>query len=203
MGLEQIVKRIQDEARKEADGYLAEARAKSRAIDIEAEKALKKDLEGRGRELKRDLETIRNIYISDGKRKARQALLSSKEELIWSAICAIREAIKALPRDDLKAYLGSMMEKAGGILGDDLRSYPVREIDREILSSVNDVGPLVSEAGNIEPLLERYTGIDLLGGFIAVGSDGQKVMDMTFHGVLERKEEMLRETIARTLFPEE
>ncbi|MFO8051360.1 MAG: V-type ATP synthase subunit E [Thermoplasmatota archaeon] len=203
MGLEQIIKRIRYEADREARGYLAEAREKASSILEDAEREIRKDLEERERRLRRDLTNTRNIYISDGRRKARQAMLSIKEDLIWETIYNIRSSLLDLSQEDLKEHLSGLVRDSEDILGEDMSIYPVRDVDRRIISEMHDVGPLVSEAAEEEPQLQRYRATDLLGGFIAVNSNGQKVLDMTFHGLLDRKEDDLREIIAHTLFPEE
>lgn len=200
MAIEQIIKRIREEASKEADSYISDAKSRAGKIRAESDRELSKDLEERNRVLQRDLENTRNIYISDGKRKSRQAMLSSKEELIWDAICEIRKAIKDLPEEVLRNHLTRLLEDSRNILGDSITIYPVRMIDGELLKGSGQIGPLVSESIGSEPQLARFRGVDLLGGFIVVGPEGQKVLDMTFHGIIERNEERLRETIARTLF---
>ena len=203
MALENIVKRIKDEARKEAGSLIDEANRKAEAVKEEMDREIRKELEDRDRILSRDLANTRNIYVSDGKRKARQAVLSSKEEVIWDAICEIRKSIKELPQEKLGSHLLGLVEDARATLGEDMSIYPVREIDRRVLDGSGSIDGLLEGSLDSHPRLSRFKGPDLLGGFVAVNTSGNMVLDMTYRGIIERNEELLRELIARKLFDEE
>jgi vacuolar-type H+-ATPase subunit E/Vma4 len=86
------------------------------------------------------------------------------------------------------------------MLGDQIQVYPVRLEDTKVLGSDPAIKGLVSNNFGSEGPLSRYQGTDLLGGFIAITPDGERLVDMSFHGLLERNEEKIREKIARTLF---
>ena len=86
------------------------------------------------------------------------------------------------------------------MLGDQIQVYPVRPEDAKVLGSDPTIRDLVSNNHGSEGPLSRYQGTDLLGGFIAITLDGERVVDMSFHGLLERNEDRIREVIARTLF---
>ncbi|MFW3145358.1 MAG: V-type ATP synthase subunit E [Thermoplasmatota archaeon] len=200
MGIEGIVKRIEEEARAEADAILEEARQRARKMREEARSVLDVDLKEMEKKLERELSTTRNIYISDGKRKARQALLCSKEELIWDALCGVRERITSLEGPELGEYLIPLVKRAEGILGKEMVAYPVRDRDARAIEGWCKVGPLVESSLKENDELGRFMGKELLGGFIALDKKGERVMDMTFHGLLERNEDELREIIARVMF---
>jgi vacuolar-type H+-ATPase subunit E/Vma4 len=200
MAIEDMIKRIMAEAKDESDRILGEARDRAGSIRSKAQKELNFELQELNKKLERDAVNTRNIYISDGRRKARQALLSSKEELIWDAICAIRKRIKDLDGEEVEQYLGPMMDRSVEVLGNDFLVYPIRKEDSKVLSKRVKVNELLEEILKDEGPLSRFRGTDMLGGFVAMSRDGERIMDMTFHGLLERNEERIRETIARILF---
>ena len=199
MAIEDMIKRIMDEARAENQKIILDAKNEADRIKSESRISFRKDVSELEKKLDREIVNTRNIYISDGKRKARQALLLSKEELIWDVICAIRENMKMLSGEELRSYLSPMMVRTREMLGDDMIVFPVRDLDADILGSSTPVADLVDGASQ-DGSLSRYKGTDLLGGFIATTKDGERIVDMTFHGLLERNEDQIREVIARTLF---
>jgi vacuolar-type H+-ATPase subunit E/Vma4 len=200
MAIEDMIKRVMDEAKAENKEIILEAKMEADRIRAESGRKFEKEIFELEKGLERDIANTRNIYISDGKRKARQALLLSKEELIWDAICAIRENIKKLSGDRLGQYLVPMVTRAKEILGKDMLVYPVRDEDALVLEDNTQIQGLVSDHSGPGKPLNRYSGTDLLGGFIALTRDGDRIVDMSFHGLLERNEEKIREVIARTLF---
>jgi len=203
MAIEDMIKRIMAEARDERERILGEARTRAESIRSRTRDELGYELKELRKKLERDEKNTRNIYISDGRRKARQALLSSKEELIWDTICAIRKRIKDLGGDELEQYLDPMIDRSMEVLGKDLLVYPVRDKDEKVISRrLKITGSLQGSIGEEGPL-SRFKGTDMLGGFVAMSEDGNRIMDMTFHGLLERNEERIRETIAKVLFGDE
>lgn len=200
MAIEDMIRRIMDEARAENQKILTEAKQQAGRIRTTSSKETDKEISEMERKLLKEIEQTRNIYISDGKRKARQALLSSKEELIWDAICAIRDRIKMLEGDELGSYLYPMLARTLEIIGEDARIYAVRKVDHDVLSRKVKVLGLIEEFHDTEEALGRYRGNDLLGGFVATSNNGDRIVDMSFHGLLERNEERIRETIAEKLF---
>lgn len=195
-----MIKKIMDEAKAENQGIILGAKKEADRIKAESVLRFRKDISELERKLEREVANTRNIYISDGKRKARQALLLSKEELIWDAIHAIRENMKTLSSEDLRSYLDPMLNRTRQMLGNDMVVYPVRDEDARVLETSTEIEGLVSDFFRPGTPLDRYKGMDLLGGFIATTGDGERIVDMSFHGLLERNEEQIREIIAKTLF---
>jgi V/A-type H+-transporting ATPase subunit E len=202
MGLEELIDRIKQEARSEAEIIMEEARKKADSVKKEEEARLRKELDEREKKLQKEIKNTRNIHISDGKRKARQALLSAKEDLIWETISLVRKRFSEMGPQELETYLHPMFDKASSSLGQDMMVYPIREMDSEILSKMKDVHSPLEEMEDPPETVSRYRGKDMIGGFIAVASDGKKVVNMTFSGILEKEEERIREAIARKLFGE-
>ena len=200
MAIEDMIKRIMDEAKADNQRIILDAKKEADRIKAESDQKFRKELIELEKKMEREIANTRNILISDGRRKARQALLLSKEELIWDAIYAIREKMKALSGDELRTYLDPMMERAMEVLGEDMAVFPVRNEDAEVLDPSTNIEGLVSEVNGPGAVLKRYQGTDLLGGFIATTRDGERIVDMSFHGLMERNEERIREVIARTLF---
>jgi vacuolar-type H+-ATPase subunit E/Vma4 len=102
--------------------------------------------------------------------------------------------------EELERYLGPMMDRSVEVLGEDFTVHAIREEDMKVLSKRVKVTGLLENILDEEGPLSRFKGTDMLGGFVAMSKDGERIIDMTFHGFLERNEERIRETIARILF---
>jgi V/A-type H+-transporting ATPase subunit E len=202
MGLEELVARIEEEARLEVEEIYGKAREELTSIKSEAEERTTRELESLNERLEKDLANTRNVHISDGKRKARQALLSAKEDLIWETISLVRKRFSEMKESELSLYLEPMYEKASRALDGRMSVYPVRNLDASVLSGKSGMEETL-EGGSVLPeSVSRFRNRDLIGGFIAVSSEGRKVVNMSFSGLLEKEEERIREKIARMLFGE-
>jgi V/A-type H+-transporting ATPase subunit E len=202
MGMDELVARINQEARTEIEGILEDANEVVSSFKSREEERIRKDMDERGKKLQKEILNTRNIHVSDGKRKARQAMLSAKEDLIWETISLIRKRFSEMDAEELSGFLIPMYEKAKGSLGENLKVYPVRRVDRDVLSGYQGILESMEDMGTIPAAISRFGSRDLIGGFVAVASDGRKVVNMSFLGLLEKEEERIRETIARTLFGE-
>jgi vacuolar-type H+-ATPase subunit E/Vma4 len=152
--------------------------------------------------LEKEKKTLWNMHISEGKRRSRHSLLSSKEELILETISATRIKLSDMRGSELVSNLAILLEHAKSALGPDLRVYPIRTIDADIIRGKVPTGEVLKGARDLPQVLKRFEDKDHIGGFVAVSSDGKKVLDMTFHGLIEKNEERIREEISRTLFAE-
>ncbi|MBN1391032.1 MAG: V-type ATP synthase subunit E [Candidatus Thermoplasmatota archaeon] len=200
MAIEDMIGRIIEEAEVEKQRILTEARSEAERIRVGSRKKVDAEISEMESRLTKEIEQTMNVSLSDGKRKAREALLSAKEELIWDAMSAVRERIKHLSDDELGSYLHLMLSRTLGMLGDDAVVYAVGDRDLKVLSNERTmVRVLEGHLMDREPF-SRFKGKELLGGFIAADRKGSMVVDMTFQGLMDRNEERIRETIAEHLF---
>jgi vacuolar-type H+-ATPase subunit E/Vma4 len=157
-------------------------------------------MEDMGTKLAKEKKALWNMYISDGRRRSRNVILGAKEELIWEAMSALRDRLRGLDGAELLKRLLPLLNAATRSLGQGMIVHPVRGKDARVLAGHGTMGTTIEGANELPPLLGRFHGRDLIGGFIAVSSDGARVMDMSFQGILEKNEESVRERISRTLF---
>ncbi len=202
MGLPDIVKRIQEEANLESERYMTDARAQIAKMRKASRDELRSTMEEMGTKLAKEKKAIWNMYISEGRRRSRNVILGAKEELIWEAMSALRDRLRGLDGAELLKRLLPLLNAATRSLGQGMIVHPVREKDARVLAAHGTIGTTIERVDELHPYLGRFHGRDLLGGFIAVSSDGARVMDMSFQGILEKNEESVRERISRTLFDE-
>lgn len=202
MGLPEIVKRIQDEANIESERYMTEAKDQIAKMKEVSDRELKDQMDEMGRKHEKDRKALWNMYISDGKRRSRHAILCAKEELIWEAMSAFRTRLRDMKGPELSLRLLPLVAEARSALGEEMTIFPVRSEDSAVLKGKAVIGLTIEGERDLPQALQRFQGKDLIGGFVAVSSDGSRVMDLTFQGILEKSEDKVREEIARVLFEE-
>ena len=124
------------------------------------------------------------------------------EDLIGETLSEVRNWFSKMGESELHTYLAPLYDKASAIIGQGMIVYPVRDLDSIVLKGKPGIQMSIETSTTLPSSIERYRGKDLIGGMIATTSDGSKVVDMSFHGMIEKEEERIRETIARTLFGE-
>ncbi|MCU0798379.1 MAG: V-type ATP synthase subunit E [Candidatus Thermoplasmatota archaeon] len=202
MSLPDIVKRIQEEANLESERYMTDARVQIAKMKEASTRELKATMDDMEIKLAKEKRALWNMYISEGRRRSRNVILSAKEELIWETMSALRNRLRGIEGEELARRLVPLLDAANKVLGRNMTIYPVRGMDASALTGRGTVGTTIVGASELPPLLRRFHGRDLIGGFISVSLDGARVMDMTFQGILEKNEESIREVISRTLFEE-
>lgn len=203
MGIEDVIRRIEAEAEEESKGILDDAKARSKRIREEERAKVETDLRELKRSLEREKANLVNIYLSEGRRKARQAVLAAKEHLIWEAMAGIRERFRKMDGGDLKALYGRQLETLRKALGPDMNIFAVRGLDADVLRSLGaSVEGVIEGDDPLPEAISRMRSRSLIGGFMARSGDGRMTMDMTFEGLLERNRETIRSRISEVLFSE-
>lgn len=202
MGLEDMLKKIDEEARSEADAIMDKARKEAETTRGQKSSEVTAEIREMEEKLEKEISSIRNVHISDGRRRSRQVLLSAKEELILESLSEIRRRLSSMVGTELDLFLLPLYEKALSILGSDMKVYPIREADRSALVQKGEVELIIEGNEDLPSSISRFKGKDMLGGFIATTSDGSRVVNMSFLGILEKEEDRIREIIASTLFKE-
>ncbi len=202
MGLEEMVKRIEEEAKLESERMMVKASDESRKIRERSQKELQEELRDLRARCEKEKRTIWNMYISDGKRKARHSILCAKEDVIWDALGSIRTRLREMDIGELIRRLPPLILEVQRSLGPGARIFAVRAIDARALNGKAPLAGVLESGGPEVALVQRFKGKDLIGGFIAVSARGDRILDMSFSGMLDRNEERVRELVSRAIFGE-
>ena len=203
MGIEEIIRKVEEEAQDESRRIIGEAEKEAEGILEDAREEVRSELEQRRTRLEREIKEAENVILSEGRRKAKREVLKAKEELILKTVGELRKRIASVEGEVLERLLISLLEDVKTRMGEDMIVYPVREMDRGPLSKKMAVeGPL--EGRKVLPAqLDLGRGRELLGGFFVISGDGKRAVDMTFDGILERDMEGIRSAVSDELFAEE
>ncbi|MDG6224189.1 MAG: V-type ATP synthase subunit E [Candidatus Thermoplasmatota archaeon] len=203
MGVEDVVRRIEAEAEEEQKAIIDEAMARSVGIKEEELSRIENELKEIRRSFEREKASLVNVYLSEGRRKARQAVLAAKENVIWEAVSGIRKRFSDLDGSELEALLRKFSERSRKGLGPGISIYAVRRKDSEMLEKCGaEVAGIIEGDDPLPDGISRLRSRSLMGGFIAISKDGRRALDMTFGGTLERDKERVRSKISEILFRE-
>jgi len=202
MSITDMVQRINEEADAEVKLIIDKAKKDAARFSKENKEEVEREIKELNGSLKKEIRSIVNINISNGKRISRAVLLSAKEEVILRTVSLVRKELGDIDTDVLERYLFLMYDQAVRLLGEDIMIFPVREIDFELLKEKKGIKAVIGSASSLPEKIMRFRSTDLIGGFIASTTDGSRILNMSFAGLIEREEEAIREIIARVLFVE-
>ncbi len=198
MGLEELEKKIIEEAEREAKEIIEEA-------EEEAEKILdkaKREAEEKRREIleqaRREAETRKRREIAQAKLEVRQLRLKVKEECIEEAMERAKEEIRKMAEDGSRRYLEFLERaaiEAARALSSDKVILRVNERDQKAMEEL-----IPDVRVEVDKEIELGDPVDILGGVIAESEDGSEVFDNSVEARLKRMRSELVRRISETLF---
>lgn len=200
-GLEKIIKRIEDEARTEADEAIAQANAEAKAtVDAAASQAreqAKKTLEN----AKAQADDIAQNAKSAAQLAKRQALLAQKQQLIGETIADAKRALLDLPDGDYFDLIERLV-KANVLPGKGKICFSQSDLDRMPVGYGLKLGVLAATKGGALSLDKTPRDID--GGFVLVyrdeSADGDIEINCSFEALFYAARETLQDKVSEILF---
>lgn len=202
MGLTEIVRKIQEEANLESERVMVASREEVRRLREASQSEIRSRSEEIKGRLEKDKKTIWNMYTSESRRRSRHTILCMKEDLISETLSATRNRLAGMRGEELASKIDALLDNAKHALGADLIVNPARKLDAELMMGRVTLGPILDSGQVPSSVLSRFSSRDNIGGLVASSADGSRVLDMTFYGLMEKKMELIREEIARSLFEE-
>jgi len=182
MGLEIVVKDIQEGARAEASRIKAEGDAKASEILNEAKEIQKKMLGDSLAKAEEDLQSLHQQVISSANLEVKRITLNKRKELLDTVYKQTIEKIKSMPaskKEELLKHILNKHEASGA------RVYSSKDSEQIVkkLTSLN-------YAGNI----------DSIGGVVLDNEDGTVRLDFTYDSILENVYEHSLKQISDILY---
>ncbi len=182
MGLDIVIKDIQNGAQTEVTRIKAEADAKVSEILNEARDAQKKML---GDSLAQSEENLKNLHqqvISSANLDVKRVRLNKRKELIDEVYAKTIESIKSMPASKAEKLLSVLIEK--------------HEADGVRIYSNKNSEAIVKKLSSLS-----YTGnIDCIGGIVLENEDGTVKLDFTYDSILKNVYERSLKQISDTLY---
>ncbi|AYK14538.1 MAG: V-type ATP synthase subunit E [Methanosarcina flavescens] len=167
MGLEIVVKDIQEGARAEVSRIKTEGDAKASEIINEAKEIQKKMLGDSLAKAEEDLQNLHQQVISSANLEVKRITLNKRKELLDKVYNQTVEKIKSMPaskKEELLKHILNKYEASGA------RVYSSKESEEAVKKLTS-----LSYAGNI----------DCIGGVILENEDGTIRLDFTYDSILK------------------
>ncbi len=180
MGLEEVKRTIELEAKQEAKCILAEARKEASKIVAAAKQQVQAEEEQFKKELDSNLHSLENREIASAEFTARKMLLVRKRELLDSFFEACMEAASSLPVKTRREHVAHLIDHM-------VKGFPISVV----YARKGDAPSL--EGINVVPM-------DIAGGVIVETSDGSQRLDFTYETMLKHIRTHFLLEIAAELF---
>jgi len=182
MGLEIVIKDIQEGARAEVSRIKAEGDAKASEITNEAKEVQKKMLGDSLAKVEEDLQKLHQQVISSANLEVKRITLNKRKELLDNVYNQTVESIKSMPaskKEELLKHIINRYEASGA------RIYSSKASEETVrkLSSL-------TYAGNI----------DCIGGVVLENEDGTVRLDYTYDSILKNVYERSLKQISDILY---
>ncbi len=192
-----IIGKIEEDADKEANGVLVEARGKVEEIIKEAQTKAREEEEGIIQKGRREAELVKQRIIADAKLRARKQKLDLKEAAIEAAFSEAERELQKLPSTSkYPSILLRIIKEAVASIGTDIEIL-ASKADRKLLNQ-NSLKTLSKELGVNVALAPQM--IETYGGAVVRTKDGKIEVDNTFETRMSRMRDSLRSEVAKILF---
>jgi V/A-type H+-transporting ATPase subunit E len=182
MGLDIVVKDIQEGARAEVSRIKAEGDAKASEILNEAKEIQKKTLGDSLAKAEEDLQSLHQQVISSANLEVKRITLNKRKELLDTVYNQTVEKIKSMPASKKEELLKSILNKheASGA-----RVYSSKEFEETVKKLTS-----LTYAGNI----------DSIGGIVLENEDRTVRLDFTYDSILKSVYERSLKQISDILY---
>ncbi len=174
---EEQVKKIKDEAGKEAEKIIADAKEK-------AEEILKKAKE----DAEKEAERLKKQEVSSVNLEMKRLLLNKRKEVLEMVFGLVEEKIKSMDPETRKKLLATLIKKNAS---PGMVVYSNKDDEEIVKEIINEVGDL-SYGGNI----------DCIGGVILESADGEVRINLTYDEMLQQLYEQKMSEVSKILFGE-
>ena len=201
-----MIDRILQDARKDAESIIAEAR-KSAEITIERQKELgRKEASEKVSSIinsaKNEVNPVREAVLTDARRRAGWMILSEKERLLEGVMDEVKVEFRAFTKTERYVpWLKKVIIEAGTVLGGGKTQVALNEHDSTLRLGLDTLSKEIEKRTGTRTDFELFKeSINTLGGAIVRTVDGRVVVDNTFETILTHRERDLKPEIAKILF---
>jgi len=203
MGAEEIVSKILEDAKREAEKITKEARLEAEKILEDAKKEAEKRKNDILKKGEKEAEMVKNRIIAEAKLEVRKKKLMKREELIEMAVKKLKGDLIKLPeKEEYSTLLFKLIIEGIIAIGEeevviDLNEKDYKTLDSKVMWAIESEmekllnKPVIVRKGNI---------VDIIGGCIVRNKDGSKICNNSLEAVFERILENIKGKIAELLF---
>lgn len=186
MSAEKIIERIKSDTEQQITQLRADAEKQSQNIIKNAKAEAQKEAEDIMRHGQLESENTKKILISKASQEIRRDMMNAREELIAQCFQEALQQLKALPENQYRKFITSLIQQGKKRLGENCTVQISRPLDKDIAQQQN--------------LLIQGT-LQSIGGVMMQSADGKITIDYTFERLLSRKKDEIRIQVGKLLFP--
>lgn len=204
-GVEKIIQRIEEKAKKEEESILEEGKEKAEQKKLESERKAEKEKKRIIEKGKREADRISRRILANARKKARQKKLEVRDEIIQEVFARAKEQLGEMKENsaDYKEVLKDIIIEAGLTVGGGDLEVLLLDDDKEMFSDseIREISEQISKETGKDTSLEILAELsNRSGGAIGRKSDGKVSCNNTFEARLRRMKGSLRPKIADILF---
>lgn len=207
MSAEKIVKKITEDAKKEAKSIINEAKNSAERLLMEQKESARNDAKKETsqilEEAKREAEETTRQILTEAKMRANWAIISEKQKLIDGIWEEVRVRIGELTRskEHYIPFLRQLIKKAATSLNSSKLEILLNEKDSKLPLKLEELSRVMKkESGlNVSFKVGRKK-LSAIGGVVVQTPDEKMIVDATFETILERRRRGLELKISNVLF---
>ncbi|NHK32158.1 MAG: hypothetical protein FK730_12445 [Asgard group archaeon] len=200
--INQMVEDIINNAKLEADKFIADSKNQSKEILRKAKEVAEKEKENIIEIQSKQIKELEKQQIASLNLTARREILQKKENEISKTFEIAKAKLKEFPKK--AAYtkvLEELIIEAGKALGGGNLVVKIRKEDKTQIKDLATIAKAITKAcGNKCSLKLGKESITALGGVVLQTEDGTITINNTFDARLEQKYRTIRTTVANKLF---
>jgi vacuolar-type H+-ATPase subunit E/Vma4 len=204
--LDQLISKIQEDAREQASLIVNEAKVSSekvleekrREVQDKAQKACQEIL----RSAKAEAENIIHRESVDAVIKSRWIILSEKHKILDAVFKKAQERIQSFTNEEsYRSMLERLIEDAATAAGGGKLELLLNKKDTQLRLPLKEMSKKISSSLGVESTLDMSEEmISAIGGVIVQSADKKTKIDNTLGSILERERRSLEPKIAAILF---
>jgi len=199
MALEDILRKIEEDARREADKILSEARARAEEILHSAEQEAERIRENLLEEARREAQTHKSRLISMAQLDMRKEILQEKQNLIDQVFQIALERLLRMEDEEYRELIREMLKQVVEH-GDEEIILCERDKPRISQGFIQALNKELESEGKLGKLsIAEETG-DFSGGFIL--RRGKIELNNSFDALLQAAKDEMRSELSQILFGE-
>ncbi len=202
---EALIKKILDDAKKEADESIEKSRKTAQgALEEKRQEARKKAEEESGTLIKTAEDQARSIVesaIANSRIRMNWMILSEKEKIIDKVFDEVKIKLKEFTRsNEYDRMLESLIEEGAIAAGGGQLQVHLNNYDHERNLPLDRLSDNVEKATGVKTTLRKAEVTNSIGGVLIKSNDGKVAVDNTFEALIKSRRKDLEPKISAILF---
>lgn len=196
MGIQDIIKKLEEDTKKEIQKIEKETEVKLKEIEDDKTKIIQKIKEIEEDKIKKEIDAEEKRILALASLKARNIILSAKQEIIGQVYKDLKEKIKSLPLKDYQEIISEKIKDCCVSGEEEILIAPQEKekITQGLIKQINEEFKKMAKKGNLEIKIDQ----NLVDGFIV--RRGKIEIVNTWDNLIKFLKENTQTEVAKILF---